>query len=198
MRKPVADHQQHIIDFIQQYLTRYGYPPSVREIGAAVGLKSTASVARYLKRLEQEGRITHPPMKRRAWAVTGDTQEVGTVPLVGKITAGQPILADEHVEERWRLPSTLFHPHADYLLRVIGDSMIDAGIREGDLVAVESTTSAQNGDIVIALIGDEATVKYIDLSHKPARLLPANPRYTPIIDPAMTVIGRVVGLIRSY
>lgn len=198
MRKPTADHQKNIIDFIQQYLTRYGYPPSVREIGAAVGLKSTASVARYLKRLEQDGRITHPPLKRRAWSLTGQMQEVGTVPVVGKITAGQPILATEHIEERWTLPATLFHPQADYLLRVIGDSMIDAGIREGDMVAVESTTSAKNGDIVIALIGDEATVKYIDLTHDPVRLLPANARYSPIVDSRMTVIGRVVGLIRSY
>lgn len=198
MRKPMADHKQHIIDFIQQYLTRYGYPPSVREIGAAVGLKSTASVARYLKQLEQDGRITHPPLKRRAWSVTGETQEVGIVPIVGKITAGQPILAAEQIEDSWRLPATLFHPQADYLLRVIGDSMIEAGIREGDLVAVNSTTSAQNGEIVIALIGDEATVKYLDLSHNPARLVPANPRYEPIVDQTMTVLGRVVGLIRSY
>ncbi|MHB1610728.1 MAG: transcriptional repressor LexA [Sulfobacillus sp.] len=198
MANPAGDRQKSIMEFIQQYLGRNGYPPSVREIGAAVGLRSTASVARYLKILESQGFISHPPMKRRAWSLSGTGHESSTVPVIGKITAGQPILATEQIEDQWQIPVSLFHLKADFLLRVVGDSMIDAGIREDDLVAVQSTSTVDNGEIVIALIGDDATVKYLDRSDGRLRLIPANPNYEPIEDPDITVIGRVVGLIRSY
>ena len=198
MARTADDRREHIIEFIQQYLGRNGYPPSVREIGAAVGLKSTASVARHLKTLETDGVISHPPLKRRAWSLQGKGQEVSSVPVVGKITAGQPILATEQVEDTWQIPVGLFRLKADFLLRVVGDSMIDAGIREGDLVAVQSTSAVNDGEIVIGMIGEEATVKYLDRSGGKIRLLPANPLYSPIEDPSITVIGRVVGLIRAY
>ncbi|MCY0899965.1 MAG: transcriptional repressor LexA [Firmicutes bacterium] len=191
-----TDRQNHILAFIQSYTDRHGFPPSVREIAAAVGLKSTASVARYLKALEQSGRVSHPPTKRRAWSVT---DRVGAIeaPLVGRITAGNPILAVENHEERFRLSPHLFNHPPDYFLRVRGDSMMGAGIYDGDLVAVQATETANNGDIVIALIGEESTVKYFERHADFIRLTPANPRYQPIEGTDIRIIGRVVGLIRN-
>lgn len=191
-----AERQNHILSFIQSYSDQHGFPPSVREIGAAVGLKSTASVARYLKALEQTGRISHPPTKRRAWSIQDRPSSI-EAPLVGRITAGQPILAVENQEERFRLSPHFFSRVPDYFLRVTGDSMIEAGIYDGDLVAVESAETADNGDIVIALIGEESTVKYLQRNAGHIQLNPANPRYQPIISPDIRVIGRVVGLVRA-
>ncbi|NMP20838.1 transcriptional repressor LexA [Sulfobacillus harzensis] len=191
-----VDRQSDILTFIQSFIDQNGFPPSVREIGAAVGLKSTASVFRYLKALESSGKITHPPAKRRAWRIE-DRPSAIEAPLVGRITAGQPILAVENQEERFRLSPRLFSRVPDYFLRVRGDSMIEAGIYDGDLVAVESTDTADNGQIVIALIGEESTVKYLERRGGRIRLLPANPRYEPIIAPDIRVIGRVIGLVRS-
>lgn len=195
-RQRGVDRQNHILSYIQSYTDQYGYPPSVREIGAAVGLKSTASVARYLSALQNSGRLSHPATKRRAWSVQDRPVSVDA-PLIGRITAGQPILAQENHEERYRLSPTLFSHTPDYLLRVNGDSMIEAGIYDGDLVAVQLTDTAENGEIVIALIGEESTVKYLERKDGGVRLLPANPRYQPIISPDIRVIGRVVGLVRS-
>lgn len=195
-RKIGFDRQNDILAFIQTYTDQHGYPPSVREIGAAVGLKSTASVARYLVALQNSGRLTHPAAKRRAWSVS-DRPAAIDAPLIGRITAGQPILAQENQEERFRLSPRLFSRSPDYLLRVKGDSMIDAGIYEGDLVAVQVTDTANNGDIVIALIGDESTVKYLERRDGRIQLNPANPHYQPIIHPDITIIGRVVGLVRA-
>lgn len=199
MRRSAAERQQDILQFIQRYLQRHGYPPSVREIGAAVGLKSTASVARYLKRLEEGGQISHPPAKRRAWRVEHDRSDPPVpVPLIGRITAGQPILAMENVEDTWSVTPSLFSRQPDYFLRVKGDSMMGVGIFDGDLVAVEAVSAADSGDIVIAVIGEEATVKTLDITPHGLRLLPANPRYQPIEHPEIQVIGRVIGLVRSY
>lgn len=195
-RERGMDRQNHILAFIQSYTDQYGFPPSVREIGVAVGLKSTASVARYLASLQESGRLTHPATKRRAWSVEGRPVSVET-PLIGRITAGAPILAQENQEERFRLSPRLFSRKPDYLLRVKGDSMIDAGIYDGDLVAVHTTDTADHGDIVIALIGDESTVKYLERRDGHIQLNPANPLYEPIIDPDIQIIGRVVGLVRS-
>ncbi len=195
-RQGGTDHQNHILSYIRSYTDQYGFPPSVREIGAAVGLKSTASVHRYLLALQQAGRLSHPPTKRRAWGVQDRPPSV-EAPLIGRITAGQPILAQENQEERFRLSPSLFSHAPDYLLRVKGDSMIEAGIYDGDLVAVQLVDTAENGQIVIALIGDESTVKYLERKNGKIRLLPANPRYEPIESPDITVIGRVVGLVRA-
>lgn len=196
----IKEREQRIIQYIQQFHTEHGYPPSVREIGAAVGLKSTASVARYLKHLEQTGHISHPPHKRRAWTLGNTSPDKPSVdlPLVGKITAGIPNLAVEESEDVFQLPLSLFRHRPNFLLRVQGDSMIEAGIQEGDLVAVQSTRVADNGEIVIALLEDEATVKYLERQDDHVRLLPANPRYAPIESAEIQIIGRVVGLIRGY
>lgn len=195
-RQRGVDRQNHILAYIETYIDQNGFPPSVREIGAAVGLKSTASVFRYLKALEQSGRLAHPPSKRRAWSVQ-DRPRAVDAPLVGRITAGQPILAVENLEERLRVSPEFFSHSPDYFLRVQGDSMIEAGIYDGDLVAVESTTTARNGEIVIALIGEESTVKYLERRDGHIQLNPANPRYHPIVAPNIEIIGRVVGLVRS-
>lgn len=194
----IGERQQQILAFIQDYLNENGYPPSVREIGKAVGLSSTASVARHLKMLEQDGYISHPPSKRRAWAIgSGLHRAPISVPVIGNITAGVPILATEVIEDRLSLPSTLFRTEPDFLLHVAGDSMVGAGIYDGDLVAVTRTASADDGDIVIALIGEEATVKYFYKEAGGIRLMPANDRYEPIIAKDIQVLGRVIGLVRS-
>lgn len=190
------DRQNDILTYIKSYIEQNGYPPSVREIGSAVGLKSTASVARYLVDLQNSGRLTHPATKRRAWSVQDRPVSV-EAPLIGRITAGQPILAQENQEERFRLSPSMFTRTPNYLLRVKGDSMIEAGIYEGDLVAVQSVDTAENGEIVIALLGDESTVKYLERKDGRIRLLPANPHYQPIVDPDIQIIGRVVGLVRA-
>ena len=195
-RQNGQERQHHILSFIQAYTDQNGFPPSVREIGAAVGLKSTASVARYLKVLESDGRLTHPPTKRRAWSLQ-DRPASGQAPLVGRITAGEPILAIENQEERLRFSPQFFGRIPDYFLRVEGDSMIEAGIYHGDLVAVEVTETAASGEIVIALIGEESTVKYLHREAGHIQLNPANPRYQPIVSPDIQVIGRVIGLVRS-
>ncbi len=193
----VGARQQKILTFIQEFLNANGYPPSVREIGKAVGLSSTASVARHLKLLEEKGYITHPRAKRRAWALSSDSRDSLSLPLIGSITAGVPILATELIEERLSLPSSLFRAEPDFLLHVVGDSMIGAGILDGDIVAVQRAQTAQDGEIVIALIGEEATVKYFFHDPQGVRLMPANDHYSPIIAPDIQVIGRVVGLMRS-
>lgn len=199
MRLTGNDRKASILEFIRSYVERHGYPPSIREIGAAVGLRSTASVARYLTALQDMGQLSHPPTKRRAWSLTRDDRErSASVPLIGRITAGVPILAVESQEDRLTLSTTLFSSPPDYLLRVQGESMIEAGIRDGDLVAVETTGTVKNGDIVIAMIGDEATVKYFERLPDAIRLNPANPRFEPITSPDIEIIGRVVGLMRSY
>jgi repressor LexA len=195
-RQRGIDRQNHILSFIKSYSEQYGFPPSVREIGAAVGLKSTASVARYLVALQNNGRLAHPATKRRAWSIQDRPVSV-EAPLIGRITAGQPILAQENQEERFRVSQSFFSRTPDYFLRVKGDSMIDAGIYDGDLVAVQSTNSADDGEIVIALLGEESTVKYLERKAGRVRLLPANPRYEPIVSPDIRILGRVVGLIRS-
>ncbi len=190
--------RQRILEYIQAHLNQHGYPPSVREIGAAVGLQSPASVARHLRRLEENGQISHTPMKRRAWRVDRPQLETYTIPLIGQIRAGQPQLAQEQIEEQVVLPLSLFHPAAQFLLRVHGDSMVEAGILPDDWVAVASQSHAGEGDIVIALMGDEATVKRFHREGDVIHLLPANPRYDPIITRDVTIVGRVVGVIRAY
>ncbi len=195
----IGERQQKILNYIQHFLAQNGYPPSVREIGKAVGLSSTASVARHLKVLEREGYISHPPAKRRAWTMGSGRQSSSmmSLPLVGNITAGVPILAAEVIEDKLNVSTSLFRTPPDFLLRVVGDSMIGAGIFDGDIVAVQSASTAQDGDIVIALIGDEATVKYFFKDPSGIRLMPANERYEPIIAPDIQVLGKVVGLVRS-
>jgi repressor LexA len=190
--------RKQIVEYIQSHLRQNGYPPSVREIGAAVGLSSTASVARHLRRLEESGQLSHAPFKRRAWRLDGTPRDAQSLPLVGHIRAGNPILAQEHVEDHVTVSMDLFHPSADFLLRVKGDSMIDSGIFPEDLVAVSLQAEVKDGDVVIAMLGDEATVKHLDTREGRIRLLPANVNYEPIESEDIAIVGRVVGLLRTF
>lgn len=196
--------QQDILDFIKQKVQEKGYPPSVREIGQAVGLASSSTVHGHLSRLEEKGYIRRDPTKPRAIEILGDnttqadTQPVVHVPIVGKVTAGLPITAVESVEEHFPLPANLVSGSDQvFMLRISGDSMIEAGIFDGDLVVVRQQQSAYNGEIVVALTEDnEATVKrfYKETDH--FRLQPENSSLEPIILDNVSIIGKVIGVYR--
>ena len=191
--------QAEILAFIEQHVEDHGYPPTVREIGQGVGLASPSTVHRHLEKLEESGHLRRDPSKPRAMLVGiqgGRAAEAGpppmTLPLVGAVAAGAPILAEEHVEDHVAAPFA-----ADYLLRVKGDSMINAGILDGDLVAVKQQDTARDGEIVVALMGEEATVKRVYREPGGVRLEAENEAYEPIRSPDIKVIGRVVGVMRD-
>jgi repressor LexA len=198
--------QQAILDFIRQNVREKGYPPSVREIGEAVGLASSSTVHGHLERLQMKGYLRRDPTKPRAIELLEDppvaVPEVaadGTVmaPVVGKVTAGQPITAIENVEEYFPLPRSLAKNDEVYLLRVQGDSMIDAGIFDGDYVVVRRQEVANNGDIVVAMTeDDEATVKRFYRERDHIRLQPENPSMEPLRYKNVTILGKVIGLFR--
>ncbi len=190
--------QAEILAFIEDHVQRHGYPPTVREIGQGVGLASPSTVHRHLEKLEEAGHLRRDPSKPRAMLVgmQGGKRAAAaapmTLPLVGAVAAGAPILADEHVEDHVAAPFA-----ADYLLRVKGDSMINAGILDGDLVAVKQQDDARDGQIVVALLEDEATVKRVFREPGGVRLEAENEAYDPIRSPDIRVIGRVVGVMRD-
>jgi repressor LexA len=200
--------QQEIFEFIRKYSAKYGYPPTVRDIGKAVGLASSSTVHAHLANLEKIGLLRRDPSKPRAIELLD--RAVGTavesvrgivrgegLPLLGSVAAGQPILAEENIEEYISVPEMAGGADGGYLLRVRGDSMKDAGILEGDLVVVRPQETAQDGDIVVALLGEEATVKRYFLESDHVRLQPENDALEPIRSKEVKVLGRVVGLLRS-
>jgi repressor LexA len=202
--------QQEIWDFLVEYVDRHGYPPTVREIGEQVGLASPSTVHAHLANLERAGYLKRDPTKPRAVellhsrheATTSQSQPSPGIPLLGEIAAGGPLLAEQDVEEYVALPEQLIGGAADFLLRVKGDSMIDAGILSGDLVAVRKTETAKNGDIVVALAGDdesmdEATVKRYFREDGRIRLQPENDTMEPIYAKHVQILGKVVGVFRS-
>jgi repressor LexA len=200
-RQDARAKQDAILAFIKNEVKQRGYPPSVREIGDAIGVTSTSTVHSHLSKLERRGLIRRDPTKPRAIEITDETYRHGQlhgVPLVGKVTAGMPITAVEDVEGYIPLP-----PHATegkelFALRIAGDSMIDAGIRDGDIVYVERTSAAASGDIVVAMTEeDEATVKRFYREHDHIRLQPENAHMEPLRFPSVTILGKVVGLWRS-
>lgn len=198
MRKPRGDNQMRILEFIKSEIQNKGYPPSVREICDAVGLKSTSTVHGHLTRLEKRGLIRRDSTKPRAMEVLDDPLARGrSIPLVGKVTAGQPILAQENIEEHIVLPQDLIEGEDNFALKVEGDSMIEAGILDGDYVVVRRQPDAENGQIVVAMIEDEATVKRIYFEKKRVRLQPENPYMEPIYANEVTVLGKVVALFRQ-
>lgn len=198
----LTEQQERVLEAIKKSIRELGYPPSVRELGEVLGLKSTATVHTHLRNLERKGLLTRVAQKSRAYNLTDSGRDasagsIAMVPLVGAVHAGAPVLAVENIEEVMAFPRSLVKSQNVFLLRVEGDSMIDAGIYDGDLVLVRQQESADNGDIVVALLGDEATVKSFYRENEAVRLQPENPRLAPIISRDVRVIGKVVGLYRE-
>lgn len=201
MYSDLTGRQVAILKFIKNELQKKGYPPSVREIGQAVGLSSSSTVHGHLAQLEEKGYIRRDPTKPRAIEVLdGDTnfvrKEVVNVPVVGKVTAGQPILAVENVEDTFPLPLDFVNNDNVFMLSVRGDSMVEAGILDGDYVLIRQQNHAKNGDIVVALIGDEATVKTFYKEKDYVRLQPENSTLEPIFVRDVKVLGKVIGVFR--
>jgi repressor LexA len=196
--------QQEIFDFIRRYSARYGYPPTVRDIGKAVGLASSSTVHAHLANLEKIGLLRRDPSKPRAIelldraveSVRGIVRGEG-LPLVGTVAAGQPMLAEENIEDYISVPDIAGGADGEYLLRIRGDSMKEAGILEGDFVVVRPQDTAEDGDVVVALLGEEATVKRFFRETDHIRLQPENNAMEPIRTKEAKVLGRVVGLMRS-
>jgi repressor LexA len=196
--------QQEIFDFIRKYSAKYGYPPTVRDIGKAVGLASSSTVHAHLANLEKIGLLRRDPSKPRAIelldraveSVKGIVRTEG-LPLVGSVAAGNPILAEENVEEYVSVPEIAGGRDGEYLLRIRGDSMKDAGILEGDYVVVRPQDTANDGEVVVALLGEEATVKRFFREADHVRLQPENETMEPIRSKEVKVLGRVVGLLRT-
>jgi repressor LexA len=193
--------QKEIFDFIRRYGSKYGYPPTVREIGKAVGLHSSSTVHAHLANLEKSGLLRRDPSKPRAIELLVDKAKKAIrspgLPLVGQVAAGQPILAEENIEEYLEVPDMIGGEDGDYVLRVRGESMKDAGIIEDDYVVVRPTDAADNGEIVVALIGEEATVKRYFRESDHIRLQPENEAMEPIRTTEAKLLGRVVGVFRK-
>lgn len=202
MRKPRGDNQAKILAFIKQEIQDKGYPPSVREICEAVGLKSTSTVHGHLTRLEKRGLLHRDQMKPRAIEVLGDPafnrHATVPVPVVGTITAGEPITAIEEQSEVLLLPTDIVGDAETFILNIQGNSMVDAGIFDGDYVVIRKQPVADNGDIVAAMIEDEATVKTFYREDDHFRLQPENDSYAPIIVEELTILGKVIALFRRY
>lgn len=191
--------QSQVLDIIKQHISMTGYPPTRADIAQELGFKSPNAAEEHLKALARKGAIEMVPGTSRGIRLPDDSG----LPIVGRVAAGQPILAEEHVEDRVNMPPNLFHPSADFLLRVHGDSMIDAGILDGDLLAVHKTMEANNGQIIVARIEDEVTVKRLQRTRQKHRLnlLPENPDYDPIEvdlrEQSFAIEGLSVGVIRQ-
>lgn len=196
----INNRQKQILKHIKDTLRSKGYPPSVREIGEAVGLSSSSTVHGHLAKLEELGFIKRDPTKPRAIDVLDEApwrqKSLTPIPLIGKVTAGQPILAIENIEETYPLPTELVGESETFMLTVQGDSMINAGILDGDLIIVRVQRSANNGDIIVAMIDEEATVKRFYKEHDRIRLQPENPAYEPIFSRDVTILGKVIGVFR--
>jgi len=193
--------QREIFDYIRRYLRKYGYPPTVREIGKALGLHSPSTVHAHLAKLEQIGMLRRDSSKPRAIELmVGKARQAlkgPGVPVVGNVAAGEPILAEENIEDYYELPSVIGGKGDDYILKVRGDSMKDAGILEGDFVVVRPADEAKNGEIVVALLGEEATVKRFYRERNTVRLQPENKAHKPIRSNDVELLGKVVGVFRS-
>lgn len=203
-KRELTRRQQEILDYIRSELHRCGYPPSVREIGEAIGLSSSSTVHSHLAALEAKGFLRRDPSKPRALEVLDyretergvDYGQVRAVPLVGHVAAGEPILAAENIEQTIPLPQEMTAEGPTFILRVRGESMIEAGILDGDFVVVRQQQTADNGDIVVAMIDEEATVKTFYREADRIRLQPENETMEPIYSRDVTILGKVVALFR--
>jgi repressor LexA len=195
--------QKEIFDFIRRYAAKTGYPPTVREIGKAVGLHSSSTVHAHLANLEKIGLLRRDPTKPRAIELLFDKAKKtirpagGGLPLIGQVAAGAPILAEENIEEYIEIPDVIGGEEGDYVLRLRGESMVEAGIFEGDYVVVRPADDASDGEIVVALIGDEATVKRFFREADHIRLQPENETMEPIRTADVIVLGKVIGVVRK-
>lgn len=192
-----------ILEFIKKSVIDRGYPPSVREICTAVGLSSTSTVHGHLTRLEKKGYIKRDPTKPRAIEIVDKSyakKEFINIPIIGKVTAGSPILAVENIEDNFQLPIDFIKKSVKdlFMLNVSGESMIEAGIFDGDLAIIEQSDSADNGDIIVALIDNEATLKRFFKEDNYIRLQPENKTMNPIIVDDCKVLGKLIGLYRQY
>lgn len=205
-QRPRGDTQTKILSYIQEVIETRGYPPSVREIGEAVGLRSTSTVHGHLTRLEKKGLLHRDAMKPRAiglshspaYAGSMEDSRICSVPVVGRVAAGQPILAEEQIDEQMILPADLIGEGEHFILRVRGDSMIQAGIFHDDYIVVRKQPDAHNGEIVVALVEDDATVKRFYKENGHFRLQPENDAMEPIIVPSVQILGKVVSLLRRF
>lgn len=202
-QSPITPKQQEILDYMKKVILDRGYPPSVREICEAVNLRSTSSVFSHLERLEKNGWIKRDPTKPRAIEICDDSfqtvrTETASIPVVGQVAAGQPILAEQNIEGYFPIPMERIPKGEAFILRVKGESMINIGIMNGDNVLVESTKDVRNGDVVVALIEDSATVKTFYKENGHIRLQPENDTMDPIIVDDCMILGKVFGVYRFY
>ena len=199
----ISDKQKEILEYMKQEILNKGYPPTVRDICEAVKLKSTSSVHSHLETLEKNGYIRRDPTKPRAIEIIDDNfnmtrREMTNVPMIGRVAAGEPILAVENIESYFPIPTEYMPNNDSFMLKVKGESMINAGIFDGDNVLVEKCSSARNGDMVVALVDDSATVKtfYKEADH--IRLQPENDTMDPIIVKDCEILGKVFGVFRFF
>ncbi len=203
-KKGISEKQKAILEYIKEQILKKGYPPSVREICKAVNLKSTSSVHSHLDTLEKNGYIRRDPAKPRTIEILDDEfavttrREMVSIPIVGTVTAGVPILAVENIEGYYPVPSDMLPNGEMFMLKVQGDSMINAGILNGDIVIIQKQKTARNGEIVCALLEDSATIKTFYKEDGHIRLQPQNDAYSPIIVPGCEILGKVIGLIRMH
>ncbi len=195
--------QQAILNVIKDEIINKGYPPSVREICDAVGLKSTSTVHGHLERLEKKGFIRRDPTKPRAIEIIDNSflpskREMVNVPIIGKVAAGEPLLAVENIEDYFPIPTEYLPNSQTFMLRVQGNSMINAGIHNGDFIIVKKQSHAYNRDIIVALLDDSVTVKTFYRENNRIRLQPENEALEPIIVDDVTILGKVVGLYRDF
>lgn len=199
----ISPKQQEILNYIKEEILKKGYPPTVREICETVSLKSTSSVHSHLATLEKNGYIRRDPTKPRAIEVCDDSfqmvrTEMVSLPIIGNVAAGQPILAEENIEDYFPVPADVVPKGESFVLNVRGDSMVNAGILNGDRVFVNACDTAQNGEIIVALIDDSATVKTFYREHGHIRLQPENDTMDPIIVDDCQILGKVFGVFRFY
>lgn len=199
----ISAKQQEILEYIKSQILERGFPPSVRDICEAVHLKSTSSVHSHLETLEKNGYIRRDPTKPRAIEILDDSfqlmrREMANVPIVGRVAAGEPILAEQNIESYFPIPTEFLPNNQTFLLKVRGESMINAGILDGDYVLVEQAQTARNGDMVVALIEDGATVKTFYREEGVIRLQPENDFMDPIIVTDVSIMGKVIGVFRFF
>ena len=199
----ISDKQREILEFMKHEILNKGYPPTVRDICEAVNLKSTSSVHSHLETLEKNGYIHRDPTKPRAIEIIDDNfnltrREVVNVPLIGQVAAGEPILAEENIENYFPVPAEFMPNEQSFMLKVKGESMINVGIFDGDSILVKEQNTARNGDIVVALIDDSSTVKTFYKEDGHIRLQPENDTMDPIIVEDCTILGKVFGVFRFF